>query len=61
MSPLTPKQNKLLEANNVYSKDPKEFGQTPANLSDIRPGQVYLVKNLTALALTVKCNSNLNK
>lgn len=33
----------------IYEKDKKEFGLTPANLSDIKSDQIYLVKNLTFL------------
>lgn len=60
MNPLNEAQNKLLSPQKVYGKDPKEFGLTPANLSDIRPDQIYLVKNLTFLRTVVRLLRNLN-
>ena len=53
MSPLDQNQTDRLFPQQIYSKDPNEFGLTPANLSDIRPHQVYLVKNLTFLNTVV--------
>lgn len=54
MNPLSAEQNHLLTPEKIYEKDKREFGMTPANLSDIRPNQIYLVKNLTFLKTVVR-------
>lgn len=60
ISPLSEEQDRILNPRKVYNKDPKEYNLNQANLSDIKPDQIYLVKNLTALHEVVIAKQILN-